>query len=115
MVDVICFDDLDLFGRELNDPLEELRQDLYHRGIEPPGSNIDDSDRGLGLDGSLNGPVDRGLKHQIEAEFRKDDRVDAVNAEITEVDESSYRVAIEVEPGGGLELQVGPTGVTVIQ
>jgi hypothetical protein len=102
MVDVICFDDLDEFGGELDDPLEELGQDLYHRLIEPPGSNLDDPDRGLGLEERLSGPIKPSLKAEIEAELRKDDRVQAVQASITQTAADEYAVDIQVEANEGV-------------
>lgn len=99
MVDVVAFDDLDSFGEELDDPLEELLQDLYHRLLEPPGSNLDDPDRGLGLEDALSAAVDVAtLSARIEAEFRKDDRVSASRVTITETAPREYLISIDVEP-----------------
>ena len=50
MADLLCLDDLDLFATEIDDPIGELEQDLYHRLIELPGTNPDDVNRGLGLE-----------------------------------------------------------------
>ncbi len=84
MTDLRAVDDLDPYASETSDPLEELAQDLYHRLIEPPESNLDDPDRGLGLEDALSGPFDApSLKARIEAEMRKDSRVDAVVATLT--------------------------------
>lgn len=97
MTEIRCFDDLDEFGAETADAYEELLQDLYHRLIEPPGSNIDDRDRGLGIEDALSGRVASALKHRIEVELRKDDRVTAVDAQITEIETGSFRIAISIE------------------
>lgn len=102
MADLRCFDDLDQFGAEAKDELEELLQDLYHRLIEPRGSNLDDIGRGLGLEDALSGTVDASLKQRIEAELRNDDRVDAVTAVITEYQAGFFRIEIEVEVNGEL-------------
>ena len=48
-VEIRCFEDMDQFGSETVDELENLAQDLYHRLIEDPGSNLDDPSRGMGL------------------------------------------------------------------
>jgi phage baseplate assembly protein W len=108
-MDLVGFDDLDQFGSETQSALEELAQDLYHRLIETRGSNLDDPDRGLGIEDMLSGPYDPGLTQRIEAELRKDDRVDAVQATITELgDDGAFRIEIEVEANGetvGLALE----------
>jgi hypothetical protein len=101
-MDIVCWDDLDLYGAELDDPQAELAQDLYHRLIEPRGSNLDDPDRGIGLDDALSGTYDPDLPRRIETEFRKDDRVAAVVATVTEISEGVFRVEIEIEADGEL-------------
>lgn len=110
MVDALCFDDLDLFGRELDDPIEELRQDQYHRLIEPPGSNIDDVGRGLGVDEMLSGVFDPTVCRKIENELRKDNRVAAVVAEFTEADRATGTFAIDIRS----ELDGQALGLTLV-
>lgn len=100
--DLRCYDDLDEFGAECESDIEELEQDLYHRLIEAPNSNLDDLNRGLGIEGELSGTADQGLARRIEHEFRKDARVKKVQATITEVIADSnagavMRIEIEVE------------------
>lgn len=111
-MDALCFDDLDAFGTELDDPVEELQQDLFHRLIEKPGENPDDSDRGVGINAMLSGVVDGSLKHRIEADFVKDDRVTACNATITEVASgqtgSQFRIDIEIQPEGSISILLDP-------
>jgi len=111
MVDALCFEDLDMFGKELDDPLAELEQDLFHRLIEPRGSNPDDPDRGLGLNDALSGVVDASLKHRIEDEFLKDDRVSGCNATISSNGDNTYRIDIDIEPEGSLAVLLTPSGV----
>jgi phage baseplate assembly protein W len=113
MADLRCFDDLDAFGAETSDALEELEQDLYHRLIEPRGSNLDDPDRGLGIEDMLSGEVDPGLKQRIEAELRKDERVTAVSASITEIATGSFRIEVHIEANEevlGLVLETDAAG-----
>lgn len=102
-MDALCYNDLDAFGVELNDPPQELVQDLYHRMIEDPGSNADDPDRGLGIVSRLNGPVDPKLNQDINNEFCKDDRVHATTSLITPLDTppGAYRIEITVEVDSG--------------
>ncbi|MGK3987469.1 hypothetical protein WME99_30800 [Sorangium sp. So ce136] len=49
LADLVGFDDVDAFATETSDPLEEFKQDKYHRLTEEYGSNPDDTDRGVGL------------------------------------------------------------------
>lgn len=110
-MDALCFEDLDLFGTELDDPLLELEQDLFHRLIEAPGSNLDDLDRGLGLEEKLQGVIDPALSSQIENELRKDDRVSDARATITDEGSNTYRISIEVAVNGkalGFSLDYDP-------
>jgi hypothetical protein len=95
-MDLIWLDDMDPFGRELDDPLEELKQDVYHRLLELPGSNLDDPERGFGLEDALSGRVDTRLAARIEAELSKDDDIDTSRVTMTELERGSYRIEIEV-------------------
>jgi hypothetical protein len=97
MPEIRCYDDVDQFGAETVDEYEELLQDCYHRLIEEPGSNIDDPDRGLGIEDMLSGPLDPLLKQRIEAELRKDERVSSSAATITEIEAGSFRIEIQIE------------------
>lgn len=101
MAEMRCFEDLDAFGAETVDELEDLAQDLFHRLIEPLGSNLDDPNRGLGIEEMLSGPVDSGLKTRIEEELRKDPRVTAALALITEIETGRFRIEIRVQPDEG--------------
>lgn len=97
--------DLDLFGRETDDELLVLEQDLFHRLVELYGSNPDDVNRGVGLGSMLSGianDVDPGAA--IESDFAKDDRVVASRATVTPLADSSggFRIAIEVQAVDGV-------------
>lgn len=114
MPDVLCFDDLDLFGRECPTELDALEQDLYHAVLEAPGSNPDDLHRGLGMRQRLNGPVDPSLRARAEAQCRRDPRVDAVRGTVTQIGGTDgapeLRLSLEVESNGqllGLGIDVG--------
>lgn len=101
-MDLLAFDDMSEFGAETRSPIEELEQDLYHRLVERHGANLDDPNRGLGVEDALSGPIDRALGASIEAEFRKDPRVAAVKATVTEIDATSnagasVRLEIDIE------------------
>lgn len=114
MVDALCLDDLDLFGGEIDDPLEELAQDLYHRIIEAPGSNLDDPARGFGIEGRLSGAGRAGtlttsIQHGLEAELRKDDRVHDAKATITTPAPGEYRIDIQIVA------DEGALGITLVK
>ncbi len=97
MVEALCLDDLDRFGTELDDPLEELYQDLYHRLIEAPGSNLDDPARGYGIEGRLSGVASGpSIKHGIEAEMDKSPSVRSARAVVTETAKGEYRIEIAI-------------------
>lgn len=116
MPEIRCFEDMDQFGAETRDELEDLAQDLYHRLIEPRGSNLDDPDRGLGIEERLSGPVDPTLPSDIERELAKDERVDRVSARITELEAGRFRVDIQViadEQEIGLTLETDASGAVV--
>lgn len=105
-MDLVAYDDLDTFGAECATPLEELEQDLYHRLIEPAGANIDDQNRGLGVEDMLSGPYDPAFAGRIEAELRKDARVSNVTATILDLEAesnagASFRVLIDVKADEG--------------
>jgi len=100
-MEAVCLDDLDRFGAELDEPLAELAQDLYHRIIEAPGSNLDDPARGYGLEGRLSGAGRAGsllatIQHGIEAELRKDDRVRDVRALVTTPAPGEYAIDLQI-------------------
>lgn len=99
-MDLRCWDDLDAFGDELTDPLEQLEQDNYHRLITPPGQNIDDPDFGIGLPRMLSGNTHdlQSLGARIEAELRKDSRNAEVRALITPLERGVYDIAIRIVP-----------------
>ena len=102
MSELRCYEDLDSFGAETEDALEDLQQDLYHRLVEERGSNIDDRDRGLGIEDLLSGVLDPGLKYLVEHELRKDARVLAVEAILSEGDAAgTYRLDIKVQADEG--------------
>jgi phage baseplate assembly protein W len=96
MPDLRAYDDLDAFAEETIDELEDLEQDLAHRLIEPRGANLDDPDRGLGIEDRLGGVVDPTLAQDIEDEFRKDERVSAVSARVSELDAGKFSIEIQV-------------------
>lgn len=103
MSDGLAFDDLDEFARELDDPFEELVQDVVHGLLEVFGSNPDVLTRGAGLAAALSGPASRipSLKAQIEAQLHDDVRIVNPTVEITSTDtRGTYRIDIVIEVNG---------------
>lgn len=101
MTDLLCLDDVDLYATELDDPIAELEQDLYHRLLEDPGENLDDPDRGCGLRQSLNGPiVVSELQKRVENDFKKDERVDDAKATVEDLGTGHFRLRVEVTASG---------------
>lgn len=102
-MDGLAFDDMDEFGRELDDPFEELVQDVVHLLLESYGSNPDVLNRGVGLAGALSGPANRipGLQAQIEAQLNDDVRISRAKVRISATDTTgTYRVDLEIQVNG---------------
>ncbi len=96
-MDVLCFDDLDEFGRDLDDPLEELFQDVVHMLFESFGTNCDAPARSIGLEDGLSGPTDPGLRHRIEQKLTDDPRIDAAQATLTDVGNGITQIALTLQ------------------
>jgi len=95
MADIVCEYDLDPYGRELSNADQELWQDLLHRLIEDPGSNLDDGDRGVGVFSLLSSSTSlQHIAHAIESDFRKDARVQVVKATVGTA--KAARITVEV-------------------
>jgi hypothetical protein len=114
MVDALCLEDLDLYGREWNSPLDELYQDLLHRAQEDPGENIDDADRGVGLRRILSRGYDttrvdsngqpialQSIARTIESDYRKDPRVQQVAASLVLASDGSITINVQVVANEG--------------
>ncbi len=115
-MDGLAFDDMDEFGRELDDPLAELVQDVVHLLLEVFGSNPDALGRGVGLVAALSGPASRipGIRAQIESQLHDDPRISNAKATITATDSrGTYRIDLEIEVNGAdlaLALEVDSGG-----
>lgn len=96
-MDVLCYDDLDIFGRDLNDPLAELEQDVVHMLLEAIGSNADATDRSIGMDDALSGAKDPGLKHRIEQKLTDDPRISAANAIFEAVNDTDTKISLQLQ------------------
>lgn len=99
-MDVVCFDDLDEFGRDLDDPLEELLQDVVHMLFESFGTNADAPDRSIALEDALSGPTDPALRHRIESKLTDDPRIDAAQATLTDEGNNIVRIDLKLQVNG---------------
>ncbi len=106
--DLVCVDDLDPFASETTSDLQSLIQDVYHVLIQAPGSNPDDIDRGIGVNQMLSGATNAlaGTAHMIQVELAKDDRIDAVQAKMTNLGPGSVLPDGTPLPAGGYLLEV---------
>lgn len=94
MADVVCYDDLDDFGRDLDDPVTELEQDVVHMLLESYRTNVNALDRSIGLEDALSGANDPGLRHRIETKLTDDPRIDAARVVLTPIDSQTLRVEL---------------------
>lgn len=104
--DLRAVEDLDLFGAECADELEELEQDVIHRVTERRGAMLDDEDFGESAYDMLQGTDEAGAaRFLFEAEIMKDPRVAQVSAAV--VDDSAIaplptrRLVLEVTTNEG--------------
>jgi hypothetical protein len=77
ITDAVCVDDLDENGNETTTDAQALAQDVYHIFIEVLGSNLDDPNRGLGVDGfaSANSTQLASLPSICDSQLQKDTRI----------------------------------------
>jgi hypothetical protein len=113
-VDGLAFDDLDLYGRELDDPLAELDQDVVHMLLESYQSNPDALERSIGLNDMLSSSSDpNAVARSIEQALRRDDRIANARVTVTPLDARIYRLDLEIavdEGTLGIALEVDGAG-----
>lgn len=112
-MDAICYDDLDPLGRETSDPLVELEQDVVHVLLEPIGSNLDDVNRGVGLEDELSGTEGAFVGSRIDAGLLKDDRIAGTNTVVEALAGGINRIALDIEADEGalgVTLEAAPDG-----
>jgi hypothetical protein len=96
MVDGLCFSDIDPFGRELDDPLEELSQDIVHMLLESYRSNEDALARSIGLEDALSDVNAPGLRERIESKLTDDERVTAAEATLSDAGANGVRIDLRI-------------------
>lgn len=92
-----CLNDLDPYLAECADPVEEFRQDVFHQLLEPANSNIDDPERGFGLDDQISGPLRGGLEKRLAAYYERDARVTKCSASVTRVSNGNAGDTVTIE------------------
>ncbi len=107
-MDVVCYDDLDEFGRDLDDPVTELEQDIVHMLLESYRTNIDAFERSIGLEDAMSGTDNAGLRHTIETKLCDDPRIDAAKATFTQVDATTILINLLIQ-ADSLELGIALT------
>jgi hypothetical protein len=115
-LDALCYDDLDEFGRDIDDPIAELEQDIVHMVFESYGSNCSAPDRSIGLDDALSGPFDTALKHRIETKLADDPRIDAAKATLTDQTGGVVTIRLDIQADQteiGITLQFDAAGNVV--
>lgn len=110
MTDIRWGDDMDLFGADTTDDLEDLEQDVMHVLIQDRGSNLDDLDRGLNLDARLSSIEDPSLKRQAEVEVGKDDRVQVATASLVVDPDGTRRLDVTAQFDGAVVQVSRPLG-----
>lgn len=115
MTDLRAWDDIDEFGTEIDDPVEELMQDVYHTLLETFGSNPDVPTRGAGLNAALSGVFDENRRRrELEARLSQDDRIDRAQVTFTALGErGSYRIDLVLQVNGqalGLAFETDAAG-----
>lgn len=105
MGDVICYSDLDQYGRETDDPYVALEQDVVHLLLEAYGSNCDALTRSIGLDDALSGADDPTLQHRIETKLTDDDRITSAQVTFTNIDDITTNIELLLQ-GNDTELGI---------
>lgn len=97
ITDLVCELDLDAYGRETTSDLQSLIQDVLHLLLEDLGSNLDDPNRGVGVENYLSGTEEQfaQLPRIIEEQLGQDDRINNVSAIIENIDET-FRIRIDI-------------------
>ncbi len=119
--DWVGVDDLDPLGVETSSEAQNLSQDCYHWLLTRPGGNLDNEDRGVGVESYLGGTLEslNSLPGVIEADFLKDPRVQGCVATIQPQPNGGYLISVQLQAVVGvLQLLFGysqASGLTVLR
>lgn len=100
--DLVCDLDLDSFATETTSDFQNLVQDVTHILVELNGTNLDDSQKGVGIESYLSGTQlsFNGLIGVIEEQLSRDDRITGVIASIAQNTEETFTITIEISVSG---------------
>jgi hypothetical protein len=107
VTDAVCYDDLDANGNETTTDAQALAQDVYHILLEILGSNPDDLNRGVGVEGFSSGSAQdlAALPSIIDSQLRKDTRIDSSQSSLTVTSTTSppsYSLLVNIVADGSI-------------
>jgi phage baseplate assembly protein W len=110
-------DDMDPNAAETESDLESLEQDVLHILQEHLGTNLADPNKGAGVADFLNGTTAQlaALPATIDAQLANVDRLSGSKTTLSQQDDGSFFLDVEVIVGGQIALfpyQLGPGGLT---
>lgn len=99
--DLVCDLDVDPFASETTSDLQNLIQDVYHLLLEYPGSNLDDPQRGIGVEQYLssNDKQFSGLPGIIDTQLSEDERIDSSNTTLTQNNDGTFLLKVQITVG----------------
>lgn len=104
-MDLRWSDDMQLDAAETDGDEEELEQDVLHVIEQDLASNPDDPTRGLGVANIASHALlqsSKSWEQKAVTEAQKDDRIDAVTAEMVVADDGSVSLDISIEVDGAV-------------
>ena len=102
-IDLVCVEDVDArMSETIDESMQSLAQDLFHRVTTPRGAIVDDPDFGDDVTAYLSGNAQASdlisIEGRLASECLKDDRVDVVEVTVTAPDPKTLNVSIFVTP-----------------
>lgn len=104
-VDLLCFEDLDLFAREV-EVNDSIRQDAYHAITTPRGGLIGFPDACTDVRMYLSDDRVENYGPVLEVEMGRDERIDEVVAAVSRTGPESVHVDIDLLVDGDLVAEI---------
>lgn len=100
--DIVCIDDCDPLMSETTSDLQNLEQDVRHILMETLGSNLDDVNRGIGVDSLLSSSTAplQTLAKNLDSQLTKDDRIQSSNSNVIDNGSGSFTLNVTVAVAG---------------